>query len=264
MIHYKEKSMETEQMKPCPFCAELIKTEAVKCRYCGSLLTEDKGGGFDTSHWVRIRSGKRIAGVCTGIAHELNAPHIVLPLRLFFIVTLFLSGFGLLLYMVLWILMPGPVDLPGGIVSARTAPEPPGEGFQTVESPGRNIGETLMALLLVTAGVVLVLFKFIKDKSLNFSFMQHPLPILPYGGGEMHSFHWMPGIWAFLIILGLIILFLGTMKFFRVIIGCGLIALGTLFLLIFLPVITGFLFFPGLIILGIILIAVGGIKLFTG
>lgn len=37
--YFEEKTMLDDGMKKCPFCAELIKSEAVKCKHCGSDLT---------------------------------------------------------------------------------------------------------------------------------------------------------------------------------------------------------------------------------
>ena len=87
--------------KRCPYCAEEIRAEAVKCRYCGSVVE----GYALTRTWYRARQGRRIAGVCAGLAREFGIS--VTIVRLAFVLgTIFGGGTGVIIYLVLWAVMP--------------------------------------------------------------------------------------------------------------------------------------------------------------
>jgi phage shock protein PspC (stress-responsive transcriptional regulator) len=92
--------------KNCPYCAEEIRAEARKCRHCGSFLDSSAAARAAVSEpWMRRRDGAMLAGVCTGLADRFEVS--VTVIRLAFVLA-FLFGFGtaLLLYVVLWIVMP--------------------------------------------------------------------------------------------------------------------------------------------------------------
>jgi phage shock protein C len=87
--------------KRCPYCAEEIRGEAVKCRFCGSLL---EPGTPLTRSWYRIREGKMIAGVCAGLADQFGIS--VTILRLAFVLGTLIGGWALIVYVILWVVMP--------------------------------------------------------------------------------------------------------------------------------------------------------------
>ena len=87
-------------MKNCPYCAEPIQDAAIKCRHCGSSLA----GSPLSRDWYRSRKGKRVAGVCAGLAEEFGLPP--MPIRLAFVLLTLMGGPGLILYAILWMIMP--------------------------------------------------------------------------------------------------------------------------------------------------------------
>ena len=89
------------EMKLCPWCAEQVRAEAIKCKHCGSRL--DAGGL--AGDWARSAQDRMLAGVCGGLAAQFGVPTALVRLA-FVLMSLFFGGVGLVIYVVLWVVMP--------------------------------------------------------------------------------------------------------------------------------------------------------------
>jgi len=92
------------ETKRCPYCAEEIRSEAVRCRFCRSRLTS-----FDTDRWHRSQPDARLGGVAAALARALALP--VTGVRIAFLVAALYHLYGVMLYAALWLVIP---KRPGG------------------------------------------------------------------------------------------------------------------------------------------------------
>jgi phage shock protein C len=99
----------------CTGCGKNIGPDAQFCQYCGARQAPIAGGGnavaqgsYQASYGEakklrRSRTDRKIAGVCAGVANYLDLDTTLV--RVVWLLCL-LGGFGLIAYLVCWVLMP--------------------------------------------------------------------------------------------------------------------------------------------------------------
>jgi phage shock protein C len=84
----------------CNYCGKVIQDDAAVCAYCGVRV----GPSVARKRLVRPRQGRKIAGVCLGVAEYFDVD--VTMVRLVWLIASCMTGIGLLSYPIAWIVMP--------------------------------------------------------------------------------------------------------------------------------------------------------------
>ena len=101
----------------CNYCGKVIQDDANVCAYCGTRV----GSVLARKRLIRPRSGRKIAGVCAGVAEYFDLD--VTLVRVLWLIVSFMTGVGLLAYPIAWIVMPEePLALPAPVGERATNP----------------------------------------------------------------------------------------------------------------------------------------------
>lgn len=84
----------------CNYCGKSIQDDANVCAYCGTRV----GGVIARKRLVRPREGRKIAGVCMGVAEYFDLD--VSVVRLVWLIASLVTVVGCISYPIAWIVMP--------------------------------------------------------------------------------------------------------------------------------------------------------------
>ena len=105
----------------CPYCRTENAAGATRCAACTTWMVDPP----PVREWTRARSGRMIAGVARGLANRFGMP--IAAVRLVFLLSILFGGWGIPVYLALWIAMPQEPRLLPASASPSPGPAQPQE-----------------------------------------------------------------------------------------------------------------------------------------